>query len=261
MKSPFLWKICNKCKKMLVANTNNFSRSKNGKYGLRGDCKTCQRLRDKKYQEEHKKEILEYHKRYYENNKEEVLRKCKVYREEHKEHISKHKKQYYKNNKEEVLRKCKIYREEHKKECSECKKKWYEDNKEHVLEKRKEYVKENPEKIFNHNVNRRTKEENQGDGISKEQWYEMMNFFDWKCAYSGEYIGGNSEFRTIDHIIPISIGGEHEVWNCIPCYSSYNFSKKDKEMLDWYTQQPFFNEDRLGKIYEWIEYAKNKYKK
>ena len=37
--------------------------------------------------------------------------------------------------------------------------------------------------------------------------------------------------------------------------------KYNKEMLDWYTQQPFFNEDRLGKIYEWIEYAKNKYKK
>lgn len=42
---------------------------------------------------------------------------------------------------------------------------------------------------------------------------------------------------------------------------SYNSSKHTKDMLNWYIQQEFFLEERLNKIYEWIEYAKNKYNK
>lgn len=30
-------------------------------------------------------------------------------------------------------------------------------------------------------------------------------------------------------------------------------------MLEWYKQQSFFSEERLRKIYEWQEYAFNKY--
>ena len=30
-------------------------------------------------------------------------------------------------------------------------------------------------------------------------------------------------------------------------------------MLDWYKQQEYFNEDRLMKIYAWIEYAYEKW--
>ena len=55
---------------------------------------------------------------------------------------------------------------------------------------KKEYRENNPEKIFNQNNKRRLREESQGNGITKEQWLEMMEFFQWTCAYSGEYIGG-----------------------------------------------------------------------
>ena len=40
---------------------------------------------------------------------------------------------------------------------------------------------------------------------------------------------------------------------------SYNCSKHNKNMEDWYIQQEFFDIDRLLKIYEWIEYAYNKW--
>ena len=89
----------------------------------------------------------------------------------------------------------------------------------------------------------------------------MMCFFNWSCAYSGEYIGGNSKDKTIDHIVPLAKDGANEIWNCVPMHKSYNSSKKDKDMLDWYTQQEFFDDERLNKIYEWIEYANNKWNK
>ena len=123
------------------------------------------------------------------------------------------------------------------------------------------WKKNNPEKIFNYEVKRRSKEENQGNGITKEQWLEMMKFFDFKCAYSDEYIGGDSDKRTIDHIIPITKNGEHEVWNCVPMYSNYNTSKYNKNMLEWYLEQPFFSIERLTKIYEWRIYAYEKWGK
>ena len=112
-------------------------------------------------------------------------------------------------------------------------------------------------KVFNKSNKRRNKEENQGRGITKEQWLEMMNFFDWKCAYSGEKMESNNTTngRTVDHIIALDNGGENEPWNIIPMKKGYNTSKYTKDMLEWYLEQPFFSIERLTKIYEWRIYA------
>ena len=88
----------------------------------------------------------------------------------------------------------------------------------------------------------------------------MMNFFNFRCAYSDEYIGGNSDKRTIDHIVALDNGGEHEIWNLVPMYQPYNSGKKNNNMLDWYLQQEYFDIDRLTRIYEWRIYAYWKWK-
>ena len=91
----------------------------------------------------------------------------------------------------------------------------------------------------------------------------MMKFFNWTCAYSEEYIGGsnNKNIRSIDHIVPLDNGGEHEVWNCVPMLKSYNSQKRISNMLEWYLKQPFFSIERLTKIYEWRIYAYEKWGK
>lgn len=246
MKIPFVFKKCGKCGRWLVANTVNFCKDKKYKYGLRPECKECYNTRRKKYYAENK----EYYKKY---------------REEHKEERRKYDKKYYKK-----------YYEKNKEELTEYKKKWYEEHKEEILKQREKYYKENKEKIveyhkkyyktpqgqvvqFNYNNKRRQREEQQGEGINGDQWLEMMKYFDWKCAYSGEYIGGNSDNRTIDHIIPLVKDGAHEIWNCVPMDRGLNSRKNDKDMEEWYPQQDFYSEDRLNKINEWREYAYNKW--
>lgn len=231
MKCPFCIKVCSKCGRILVANTMNFNKKKGGKWGLRADCKRCRK-------EYHK----EYHKEYRENNKEKIKEYKKKYRENNKKQIKERSKKYYENNKEHY----KKYRENNKEHHKEYKKKWYENN---------------PEKVFNYANKRRRLEENQGNGITKDQWLEMMNFFDWKCAYSDEYIGGkeNNFIRSIDHIIPLSNGGLNEIWNLVPMLKNLNSSKNSSDMLSWYTKQPFYSEERLNKIYEWQKYAFEKY--
>ena len=172
----------------------------------------------------------------------------KQYYEENKKQITEYKEQYYEENKEEIAEKQKQYREE---------------NKEEILEKQKQYREENPHIFFNASNKRRQLEENQGNGITKEQWLEMMIFFDFKCAYSNIYLGNkeNKNIRSIDHIVALDNGGLNEIWNCVPMYRSYNSSKNTKDMEQWYRQQEYFNEERLEKIYQWIEYAYEKWGK
>ena len=84
-----------------------------------------------------------------------------------------------------------------------------------------------------------------------------MKFFNWKCAYSGQAL--SKDTRSLDHIKPLNQGGKHEIWNVVPMDRGLNSSKNDKDMEEWYKQQDFYSEERLQKIYEWQEYAYNKY--
>ena len=202
----------------------NFHKNKSGKYGFSSICKICKNKYAKEYRDNNK----ECYNNWYKDNKEKR---------------SKQMSQYYKNNKE----KRKEYGEQ-----------YYKNNKEEIKEHNKQWKKDNPEKVFNSHNKRRLKEE-QGRGITKDQWIEMMEFFEWRCAYSGEYLGGNSNNRSIDHIAPLSNGGLNEIWNCVPMLKSYNSSKNTKNMLEWYMKQDFYSEERLNKIYEWQQYAFNKW--
>ena len=236
MKCPFCIKVCSKCGKILVAYSGNFAKQKRGKYGLKAECNACRKEINKQYREDNKEKIAERNKQYYEDNKDYY----KQYREDNKEKIAEQNKQYRENNKDYY----KQYREDNKEKIAEYAKQYYASEQGQVVQ-------------FNARNKRRQREEEQGRGITVEQWKEMMKFFEWKCAYSGTPL--NKDNRTIDHIIPLKIGGLNEPWNCVPMYANYNFSKQGKDMMVWYREQEFFSEERLNKIYEWIEYAKNKW--
>ncbi len=252
MKCPFVIKICARCKRILVANEMNFGKDKRIKNGLKGACKNCRRIEGEKYYKENKDEINKKHKQYYEENKDVIKERNKQYYEENKDEINKKHKQYYEENKDWF----KEYHENYDRQ-------YYEENKEKIKEQSKKYREENPHIYFNSGNKRRQLEENQGEGITKDQWLEMMEFFNWRCAYSGiEFSWHNEERdRSVDHIISLNKGGTNEIWNLVPMCMRYNNSKHTKDMLEWYQQQEFFSEERLNKIYEWIEYAKNKYNK
>lgn len=165
------------------------------------------------------------------------------------------------NKKDGKCKECqKIYNKQYKKEHMEEILKYTEEHKEEIAEYRKQYDKENPHVRFNSRIRRRSKLENQGKGITKDQWKEMFDFFDWRCAYSNEYVGGrNNKNISIDHIIPLNSGGLNEIWNLVPMYMPYNSSKQDKSPIQWYKSQSFFSEERLNKIIEWQIYAYNKW--
>ena len=167
----------------------------------------------------------------------------------------KYSKQWRQDNKEYSKQWC----QDNKEYLKEYDKQWYQDNKERKQEYIKEYNKTPQGQItaFNAHQRRRSKEAALGNGITVEQWQECMQFFNWKCAYSGKPLKEGN--RSLDHVTPLNLGGENEIWNVVPMHRNYNSSKQDKEMEEWYKEQEFYSEERLQKIYEWQEYTFNKW--
>lgn len=274
MNCPFVIKVCTKCKRILVANEMNFSKKKDGKYGLRADCKDCR----KKYKSELYKinKKIEKEDNLFDNidiNKIwnhcpfciKVCSKCERILIANKDNFNKCKTGKYKLDAE-----CKVCQQEYAKQrykenkesISKYKKEYNKKNKIKNSERYKKWARNNPDKIFNKDNKRRLIEKNQGNGISKEQWLEMMSFFEWKCAYSGEKFSNNNKEndRSVDHIIPLTKNGENEIWNCVPMKSNLNSSKNNNSMLNWYRQQEFYSVERLQKILDWITYSIIKWK-
>ena len=232
-------KICVKCGRELP-NTNEYFakryKRKDGTYLLATKCKECVKIEDK-----------EYHKNNYE--KEKAYRKAnaeriKAYKDSRKEMTKEYDKKRYQENKEKLLAQGKKWREANREKCRENSRKWAQSPNGQASH-------------FNSYNKRKMREQNQGNGITGTQWREMMSFFDWKCAYSDERLTNNT--RTIDHIVPLNSGGEHEIWNLVPMAKSLNSSKQDKNMLEWYREQSFYDANRLAKIYEWQEHARKKW--
>ena len=236
-------KRCTKCGELKPCTKEYYNKAKNGKWGYKSKCKECIKKESKQYRERHKEEIKEYKKQY---------------REEHKEEIAEYQKQYYSENKEYH----KQYREAHKEEIKEYKKQYYDEHKEYYKEYYKEYRKTEQGKLVIRKVNhnRRAKLNKAEGTYTNEQWIEMMQYFDYKCAYSGEELIEGVNY-SIDHILAFENGGNNYIWNLCPMVKSYNSSKKDSLILEWYEQQPYYSEERLIKIYEWVEYAYNKWGK
>jgi len=75
-----------------------------------------------------------------------------------------------------------------------------------------------------------------------ELWRRWLEF-DHCCAYCG--IDGDMH---IEHVIPISKGGEHHLGNIVPACQRCNYSKNSAPVEEWYKSQPFFSDVKWQKI-------------
>ena len=147
-------------------------------------------------------------------------------------------------------------------------KQYYKEN----VEKRKEYLKENAEKIKEYrkeylqtpagkevfargNHKRRALKAKNGGSYTSEQWKICLEYFDNRCAYTGEVL----DSLEIEHILALSKGGTSYIWNLCPSNKAPNRSKNNKDLETWYRKQEYFSEERLEKIYKWQEFAKQEY--
>lgn len=145
--------------------------------------------------------------------------------------------------------------------CKVCDKKYRENNKDKLKEYNKEYNKEyrehNKDKMKEYTHKRRALKLGHGGSYTKSQWLDALEYFNYKCAYTGECIKHNCH---VEHIVPISKGGTSYIWNLVPSTEKANLSKYNRDMEEWYREQEYFCEERLNKIYEYQKYMAAKYK-
>jgi len=102
------------------------------------------------------------------------------------------------------------------------------------LQRLKRWQENNParvqEKLWKHKANRRAAiKENGHCDLTAAQWREILDRYDHRCAYCGE----RSDKLTMDHVVPISRGGEHTASNIVPACMSCNSSKGAKNLEEW----------------------------
>ena len=76
----------------------------------------------------------------------------------------------------------------------------------------------------------------------------VLSRYQGQCLYCGDIVDN----PTLDHVIPKSKGGTHSEDNLINACQQCNVQKSDKSWLTWYQSKPFYCEDRLSVIQEWI---------
>jgi 5-methylcytosine-specific restriction endonuclease McrA len=151
------------------------------------------------------------------NNREKALSTERKWREANPDKIKKYNKTNYESHPETFKRQ----RENHYKK--------YGSDETHREQSRR-WRSNNPDKVKMQRYKRWAAEHNPlVSTLTKEQWDSQLKFFNNKCAYCGNEMTK----VTLDHIIPLSKGGEHSVVNVVPCCPTCNFRKGTKSIEEF----------------------------
>lgn len=189
-----LVKTCTKCN--IKKSIEDFHKAPKGKYGRRARCKFCLH----KYYNTNKEKILvKAHNRYIEK-KEDILKYHAEYRIKNKEHLVEYKKKYHEENKDIINKRATLWRVENRER--------YNLNMNAAAHRRRAHIHKNGNNTL----------------TAKEITQLFKEII--SCVYCG--IENN---LTLDHIIPISKGGQNCLSNVTVACSSCN-SKKSNRIIN-----------------------------
>ena len=86
-----------------------------------------------------------------------------------------------------------------------------------------------------------------------EDWCDAMVHFGGKCPICGKPEGRSKKAKfDKDHIIPISKGGATVRNNIMPCCKRDNRARGNRDLFEWFREQPTWTQERENKINAWI---------
>ena len=135
-------------------------------------------------------------------------------------------KNHYQENKEQILARMKRRRIAHPEFHRTASKHYAEKNKEKIAKMNSDWVRNNPEKNRTKRARRRASElAAKGYVVTPK---EMGELYRRNCIYCG-----SMEKIEIDHVIPLSRGGNHSIGNLVPSCQYCNRSKGSKTIMEW----------------------------
>ncbi|MDP8212334.1 MAG: HNH endonuclease [Candidatus Zapsychrus exili] len=239
MTDSIITKTCSKCK--VEKSVSEFYKRKSSLDGRRSNCKSCV----KEYQEKNKDKIFLIKKQYREAHKDDISDYQKEYRKNHD--FSRYKKEYYFSNREKILNQKKVYRQNNDRLTYD--KKYYAENREKIIAIKKIYHHENKDIISKKSKQyRKTKSyKNAATRARHKRRALMVNVtiedFDpisiferdnYICQLCGRKTRPNYKnphhclYPNLDHILPLSKGGEHSKRNTQCLCHKCNMEKNNK---------------------------------
>lgn len=179
------------------------------------------RIYNQKYRETHREEIRAQRLSVRERTQAYGL----AYREAHREERLAYKKQYYKDRAEEIRTKKRIYDQAHLEEIRAKARAFAAAHTEEHKKYHAEWRKKNPHQRAVQERRRRARKANAAvNDFTHTQWVMLQAVFKYRCAYCGKRCKGK---LTMDHVTPLSKGGNHTLQNIVPACKSCNSKKHD----------------------------------
>jgi hypothetical protein len=188
----------------------------------------CHCESQRRYYQNHREEILQWHKNHYEGNREAIREAQRQYRQKHRETLLEHKRRYYQEHREEIRQKNRRDYEEHQEERKQKQKKYFQENRAKALACNRQYYQKNRTKwianvktwrktnLEGNRINRRVEQsiirakKHQVTGRFKvKDIKELLELQQEKCAVCQKSFlpAGTPNRYHVDHILSMSKGG------------------------------------------------------
>jgi 5-methylcytosine-specific restriction endonuclease McrA len=213
-------KHCNNCQE--TKPIDEFSRNKSSKDGRQYYCKACQRA----WRDANKEKRAEQNRAYREANRDKIAEKGKAYYQANRDKTLERQKAYQQSIRDKVLEYHRAYYQTNREKKTEYRRAYYRANKDKYAEYRKSWDQNNPDKRRAQTHRRRARKE-----CAVPQRWQKSECPDTNCYWCG--VDLSTVKVELDHIMPISLGGEAKPYNEAPSCRDCNRSKNSKHPLVW----------------------------
>lgn len=132
--------------------------------------------------------------------------------------------------------------------CKGCKRLYYLANRDHSLRRNARWELDNRDIRKSIKQRRRARLRSAPGSFTGDEWVALCELYDFTCLGCLKRVGYN--FLTVDHVVPLSMGGTNWLYNLQPLCGSCNSSKHAKH-IDYRTSFAI-PEERL------LEYVKER---
>lgn len=116
---------------------------------------------------------------------------------------------------------------------------WQRRNREYLRAYQRQYYAQNPERarFFSKSSShaRRLAKAGTPNRLTKQQWLGILDYFNYRCAYCLQPLDGQTP--VLEHLIPLSRGGQHDPLNVVPSCQPCNNSKFNRTPIEFLLYQ------------------------